>query len=329
MGKVALITGIGGQDGSYLAEFLLGLGYAVHGTIRPSSVPNDWRIAGIRDRITLHNFDIAADPTSLIDRIAPDEIYHLAAEAHVPTSFELPVHVANVIGLGTARFLEAIRHVNPRIRFYQASTSELFGQQAAPQSETTPMIPTSPYGIAKLYAFHMTRMYREAYGIFASNGILFNHESPRRSERFLSRKVALAVARIKAGLQGELRVGDLSAERDWGWAPEYVEAMHRILQHDSPGDFVIGTGESHSASTLVNLAFRIADLDPEKYVVRDESLIRPIDNRVLRADITKAQRELGWQPKVGITGIMVKMVEAELNVIGSVNKHANVASRVK
>lgn len=312
MSKVALITGIGGQDGSYLAEFLLELGYTVHGTIRPSSVPNDWRIASIRDRITLHPFDISTDPTALIERVAPEEVFHLAAEAHVPTSFELPVHVANVTGLGTARILEAIRHVNPRSRFYQASTSELYGNQAAPQSETTPMIPTSPYGAAKLYAFHITRIYREAFGIFASNGILFNHESPRRSERFLSRKVAVAVARIKRGEQKELRVGDLSAERDWGWAPEYVEVMHRILQHDTPGDFVVGTGESYAARTLVEYAFHYAGLDCEKYVVKDESLVRPIDNRVLRADITKATRELGWQPKMGVMGIMAKMVEAEL-----------------
>ena len=311
MSKVALITGVGGQDGSYLAEYLLGLGYAVHGTIRPASVPNQWRIAHIADRLTLHPFDISSDPTKLVAQVNPDEIYHLAAEAHVPTSFELPVHVGNVTGLGTVRFLEAVRHVNPRIRFYQASTSELYGNQPPPQSETTPMIPTSPYGVAKLYAFHMTRMYREAYGMFASNGILFNHESPRRSERFLSRKAAKAVAEIKAGVRDTVAFGDLSAQRDWGWAPDYVEVMHRILQHERPDDFVVGTGESHSAHAFVHASFRVAGLDPDMHIEFDERLVRPIDNRVLRADITKAQRELGWEPRTGLLAIADRMVTAE------------------
>ena len=314
----ALITGCGGQDGSYLAEFLLAKGYSVHGTVRPASSPNTWRIDHLKDRITLHSFDIASDPTALIEKVQPDEIYHLAAEAHIPTSFELPVHIGNVTGLGTARMLEAIRQVNKGIHFYQASTSELFGNSPAPQSETTPMIPTSPYGVAKLYAYHMTRMYREAYGLFASNGILFNHESPRRSERFLSRKVAIAIARIKRGEQKELRVGDLLAERDWGWAPEYVEGMWKILQYREPDDFVLGTGESHMARVLVNYAFFHADLDPELYVVRDELLVRPIDNRVLRADSAKAKRLLGWEPKKNILAIMDAMVDAEMHEPASV-----------
>lgn len=310
---VALITGVNGQDGSYLAELLLSKGYTIHGTIRPSSTPNTWRIDHIKSRLHLHQADVTADLTPLVYDVQPDEVYHLAAQAHVGSSFDIPVHVGDATGLGAVRVFEAVRRVAPKARVYQASTSELFGNHPPPQSELTPMKPVSPYGAAKLYAYIMAGLYRDAYGMFVSNGILFNHESPRRSERFLSRKVAVAVAEIARGERNELRVGNLAAQRDWGYAPEYVKAIWDIMQFERPDDFVIGTGEMHTPRELIDIAFAHAGLDPNKYVRFDEDFVRPLDTQALRADCTKAQRILGWRPKTNFADIVRLMVDAELH----------------
>jgi GDPmannose 4,6-dehydratase len=315
----ALITGITGQDGSYLAEFLLSKGYDVHGIVRRASSFNTDRIDRIYDpldpdrHLNLHYGDLTESGglVNLIREIRPDEVYHLGAQSHVRISFEMPEYTAEVTGLGTVRLLEAIRAAGVGTRFYQASSSEMFGAAPPPQSEDTPFHPRSPYACAKVYAFHTAVNYREAYGLFAANGILMNHESPRRGENFLTRKVTRAVARIEAGLQDTVQLGNLEARRDWGYAPEYVEAMWMILQHHSPDDFVIATGESHTVKELCELAFGHAGLDWEAYVRHDQRLERPTEVDELRGDASKAKRLLGWEPKVRFAELVKIMVEAD------------------
>src|SRR5438270_4389488 len=323
--KKALITGITGQDGSYLAELLLGKGYEVHGMVRRSSSFNTGRIdhlyLGNRElmehRLFLHYGDII-DPTSvtnLVEKIDPDEIYNLAAQSHVKVSFEVPHYTGNVDALGTLNFLEAIRQKKLKTRFYQASTSELYGKvQETPQSEITPFYPRSPYGVAKLYGFWIVKNYREAYGLHGSNGILFNHESPRRGEAFVTRKITLGAARIRHKLQDRLPLGNLDAKRDWGYAPEFVEAMWRVMQQDQPQDFVIATGESHSVREFLDEAFGFVDLDWKKYVVNDDAYRRPTEVDLLVGDATKARRELGWEPKVKFKELVKLMMEADVEV---------------
>ncbi len=315
--KRALITGITGQDGSYLAEFLLGKNYEVHGLIRRASTFNTARIDHLyRDshdseaRLFLHYADMTDGSrlVTLLDNVAPAEIYHLAAQSHVRVSFDEPEFTGDVTGLGTCRLLEAIRVAKVPTRFYQASSSEMFGATPAPQSESTPFYPRSPYGAAKLYAYWMTRNYREAYGLFACNGILFNHESPRRGETFVTRKITRAVARIAAGRQQEVYLGNLSAARDWGYAPEYVEAMWQMLQVDEPDDYVVATGTSHTVGDFVRFSFEHVGLDWRDYVRFDERYLRPTEVDDLIGDASKAKRVLGWEAKVltpELAGIMV------------------------
>ena len=322
--KKALITGITGQDGSYLAELLLGKGYDVHGIVRRSSSFNTQRIdhlfqdPHVRDaRLHLHFGDLAdaGRLTQLCYDIRPDEIYNLAAQSHVRVSFDMPGYTGDVDALGTMRMLEAVREsgIGRDVRFYQASTSELFGKvQEVPQKETTPFYPRSPYAVAKLYAFWAVKNYREAYNLFASNGILFNHESPRRGLTFVTRKITMAAARIKMGLQSELYLGNLNALRDWGFAGDYVEGMWRILQHDSPDDFILATGEMHSVREFVEAAFSSLDLDWEKYVKHDSRYERPSEVDQLLGDPTKARTLLGWEPKVKFRELVKMMVEADL-----------------
>ncbi len=322
--KRALVTGITGQDGSYLAELLLGKGYEVHGIIRRASSFNTERIEHLyRDpheegsRLLLHYGDLSDSSVlnRLLQQIQPDEIYNLGAQSHVRTSFDLPEYTAEVTGLGTVRLLEAMRETGVRPRFYQASSSELYGKvQEIPQSESTPFYPRSPYGCAKAYAFHVTRNYREAYGFFASNGILFNHESPRRGETFVTRKITRAAGRIRMGLQDRLYLGNLDAKRDWGYAPEYVEAMWLMLQADEPGDYVIATGETHSVQEFLDAAFTAVDLDWKDYVERDSRYERPSEVDLLVGDPGLAKRELGWEPKVTFEELVRIMVEADLEL---------------
>ena len=322
--KRALITGITGQDGSYLAEFLLSKGYEVHGIIRRASTFNTRRIDYLyRDphsetALFLHYGDMGNTGAlmSLIYEIKPDEIYHLAAQSHVRVSFDLPDYTGDVTGLGTTRILEAIRRSGVETRFYQASSSEMFGTSPSPQSEVTPFAPQSPYAAAKLYAYWMARNYRKGYAIYACNGILFNHESPRRGETFVTRKVTRALAQIKAGKQDVLYLGNLDAQRDWGYAPEYVEAMWLMLQQDEANDFVIGTGESHSVREFVSLAFEYAGLDWEQHVEIDTRYLRPNEVDALRADTGKASRMLGWSPRISFTDLVKIMVDADLEAIG-------------
>lgn len=314
----ALITGITGQDGSYMAELLLSKGYEVHGTLRrQSSTAGTWRVDHIFDQLHLHHSDVTDGSATmrLIGEIDPDEVYHLAAQSHVGVSFETPDYTATVDALGTLRLLEAIRCCSPRARFYQASTSELFGDSPPPQNETTAFRPRSPYACAKLYAHWLATNYREAYGMHICCGILFNHESPRRGETFVTRKVAHAVASIKLGQQRQLILGNLEAKRDWGWAPEYVEAMWRMLQQDSPEDFVIATGESHSVAELCEVAFGEVGLDWKKYVVEDASRRRPLDVWHLCGDTRKAIKGLGWEPKIKFREIVHRMVDAEMGTV--------------
>ena len=322
--KKALITGITGQDGSYLAELLLGKGYDVHGIVRRSSSFNTQRIdhlfqdPHVRDaRLHLHFGDLAdaGRLTQLCYDIRPDEIYNLAAQSHVRVSFDMPGYTGDVDALGTMRMLEAVREsgIGRDVRFYQASTSELFGKvQEVPQKETTPFYPRSPYAVAKLYAFWAVKNYREAYDLFASNGILFNHESPRRGLTFVTRKITMAAARIKMGLQSELYLGNLDALRDWGFAGDFVEGMWRMLQHDSPDDFILATGEMHSVREFVEAAFSSLDLDWEKYVKHDDRYERPSEVDQLLGDPTKARTLLGWEPKVKFRELVKMMVEADL-----------------
>jgi GDPmannose 4,6-dehydratase len=322
--KRALVTGITGQDGSYLAELLLARGYEVHGVIRRASSFNTGRIDHLyRDphdpdaRLHLHYGDLndGSVLNRLLREIRPDEIYNLGAQSHVRTSFDLPEYTAEVTGLGAVRLLEALRESGLRPKYYQASSSELFGRVTeVPQRETTPFHPRSPYACAKAYAFHITRNYREAYGIFAVNGILFNHESPRRGETFVTRKITRAAARIKLGLQDVLYLGNLEARRDWGYAPEYVEAMWRMLQADEPDDYVIATGESHSVREFLEEAFGLLDLDWRDYVRIDPTYFRPAEVDLLVGDASKAAERLGWEPKVRFRELVRLMVEADLEL---------------
>jgi GDPmannose 4,6-dehydratase len=312
----ALITGITGQDGSYLAEFLLDKGYEVYGMIRRSSVENFERINHIKDSIKFVQADLL-DQLSIIDAIKesqPDEIYNLAAMSFVPTSWKQPVLTGEFTGLGVTRMLEAIRHMDRKIKFYQASSSEMFGKAVeVPQNEKTPFYPRSPYGVAKVYGHYMTVNYRESYDMFACSGILFNHESPRRGLEFVTRKISFGAARIKLGLAKELMLGNLDAKRDWGFARDYIEAMWLMLQQDKPGDYVVGTGETHSVKEWAELAFKHLDLEWEKYVRVDERFMRPADVEILVADSTKARKELGWKKKTGFEQLVKIMVEHDYN----------------
>lgn len=318
----ALITGITGQDGSYLAELLLAKGYTVHGLIRRASYFNTQRIDHLYSdpheseaRLFLHHGDIC-DPTrmrSLLETIAPAEVYHLAAQSHVRVSFDEPEHTAQVTALGTLRLLEAIRQTGLPCRFYQASSSEMYGSSRPPQSEQTPFRPVSPYGIAKLHAYWTTRSYRDSYGMFAVNGILFNHESPRRGETFVTRKIAVAAARIKAGVQRFVYLGNLSAVRDWGYAPDYVEAMWRMLQAPQPEDYVIATGEGHTVAEFARLSFGHAGLDYTDHVRYDPRYDRPTEVDSLIGDPAKAARVLGWKPSTCLRQLAELMVDAELS----------------
>jgi len=323
--KRALITGITGQDGSYLAELLLSKGYEVHGLIRRTSTFNTARIDHLyqdphepRARLLLHYGDLGIPEqlTHLVYNIRPDEIYHLGAQSHVKVSFEMPEYTGDITGLGVTRLLEAIRRSGIKTRFYQASSSEMFGDAPPPQSEQTPFRPRSPYAAAKVYAYWMVAMYRQAYGLFASNGILFNHESPRRGETFVSRKITRAVAAILAGRQRKLYLGNLEARRDWGYAPEYVEAMWRMLQQERPGDYVIGTGEAHSVREFVEEAFGYAGLDWREHVEIDPRYLRPLEVDSLVADASRARRELGWEPQVTFRELVRIMVDADLEAAG-------------
>jgi GDPmannose 4,6-dehydratase len=318
--KVALITGITGQDGSYLAELLLERGYEVHGMVRRSSTEKFDRIVHIKDQLTLHQADLL-DQLSIIRMLEdarPDELYNLAAQSFVPTSWAQPLLTGEFTALGVTRLLEAIRTVNPAIKFYQASSSEMFGMvRETPQNEQTPFYPRSPYGVAKVYGHFITVNYRESYDLFAVSGILFNHESPRRGFEFVSRKVSHAVARIKAGLQSELRMGNLEARRDWGYAGDYVEAMWLMLQQPEPEDYVIGTGITHAVSDLLEAAFGAADLDWHDYVTEDAELLRPAEVEHLCADPARARTDLGWEPKVGFEELIRMMVVADRELVGS------------
>jgi len=321
MSKKALVTGITGQDGSYLAELLLAKGYEVHGIIRRSSSFNTERIdhlyldphvLGVK--LFLHYGDLSdsASVMRLIHDLQPDEVYHLGAQSHVRVSFDVPEYTGDVTGLGTTRILEALRESCPKARFYQASSSEMYGLvQAVPQREDTPFYPRSPYGAAKVYSYWMTVNYRESYGMHASNGILFNHESPRRGETFVTRKITRALARIRAGLQKELFLGNLDAKRDWGYAPEYVEAQWLILQQDKGDDFVIATGETHSIREFLDVAFGHHNLDWKEYVKIDPRYYRPAEVDLLIGDASKAKKILGWQPKTTFAELVKIMVTAD------------------
>jgi GDPmannose 4,6-dehydratase len=316
--RVALITGITGQDGSYLAELLLEKGYRVVGMVRRSSAENFYRIEHIRDRIELEQADLL-DQYSLIDvlkRVRPDEVYNLAAMSFVPTSWSQPVLTTEFDAVGVTRILEAIRLTNPEARFYQASSSEMFGKvREVPQREATPFHPRSPYGVAKVYGHYITVNYRESYGLFACSGILFNHESPRRGKEFVTRKVTDGVARIKLGLASDLKLGNLNAHRDWGFAGDYVRAMWLMLQQDAPDDYVIATGESHSVQELVELAFEHVGLEWRKHVVEDPSLIRPAEVDTLLGDWSHAREKLGWKPELSFAQLVQMMVDADLALL--------------
>ncbi|HJR77252.1 MAG TPA: GDP-mannose 4,6-dehydratase [Nitrospiraceae bacterium] len=320
----ALITGITGQDGSYLAEFLLAKGYDVYGIIRRSSSFNTGRIDGIyqdphqadaRLHLAYGDLNDASSMNRILRTIRPDEIYNLGAQSHVRVSFDIPEYTAEITGLGTVRLLEAIRESGLKPKFYQASSSEMFGKvQEIPQRETTPFYPRSPYGAAKLFAHWMTVNYREAYGLFACNGLLFNHESPRRGETFVTRKITKAAARIKLGLQRELFLGNLEARRDWGFAGDYVEAMWLMLQQEHPDDYVIATGETHTVREFLDVAFGHLGLDWRPHVKIDRRYYRPTEVDLLMGDATKAKQRLGWTPKIGFRDLAVMMVEADLSM---------------
>jgi GDPmannose 4,6-dehydratase len=322
--KTALITGVTGQDGSYLAELLLRKGYEVHGLIRRASSFNTERLNPIyRDphesgvRFFMHYGDLS-DSGSLVNLVRdlqPAEIYHLGAQSHVKVSFDIPEYTADATGMGTVRILEAIRASGVDTRFYQASSSEMFGSSPPPQNESSPFHPRSPYGVAKVFSYWMTVNYREAYGLFATNGILANHESPRRGETFVSRKITRAVARIRAGLQDKLYLGNLDARRDWGYAPEYVEAMWLMLQHHEPDDFVIATGEAHTVREFAHLAFAHVGLDWEGYVEIDPRYYRPSEVDYLQLDYAKAREVLGWAPRTAFPELVAIMVDADVAVL--------------
>jgi GDPmannose 4,6-dehydratase len=320
----ALVTGITGQDGSYLAELLLSKGYEVWGVIRRSSSFNTDRIehlyqdphnADVRLRLLYGDLNDASSLSAILDEVRPDEIYNLGAQSHVRVSFDIPENTAEITALGTVRLLEGIRRLGLRSRFYQASSSEMFGKvRETPQRETTPFYPRSPYAAAKAYAYYITQNYREAYDMFAVNGILFNHESPRRGETFVTRKITRAATRIKLGLQDRLFLGNLAAKRDWGFAGDYVEAMWLMLQHERPDDYVIATGETHSVREFLEKVFGLLDLDYQKYVGHDPRYDRPSEVDLLLGDPSKAKRELGWQPKVGFDDLVKMMVDADLAI---------------
>ena len=323
--KRALVTGITGQDGSYIAELLLSKGYEVHGVIRRASTFNTHRIdhiyvdphvSGVKLFIHYGDLSDSGQFTNLIYNVRPDEIYHLGAQSHVRVSFDTPEYTGDITGLGTARILEAVRRSGIKTRIYQASSSEMFGSAPPPQSENTPFRPRSPYAAAKVYAYWMAVNYRDGYGLFACNGILFNHESPRRGETFLSRKISRAVANIKAGKQKKLYLGNLKAKRDWGYAPEYVVCQWLILQQDRADDYVIGTGESHTVEDFVSEAFSYAGLDWKEHVEIDPKYYRPTEVDFLQADISKAKKVLGWEPKVRFHELIRIMVDADLELIG-------------
>ncbi|MFN8377074.1 MAG: GDP-mannose 4,6-dehydratase [Anaerolineae bacterium] len=320
MSKRALITGITGQDGSYLAEFLLGMGYDVYGLVRRTSMYTFERIRHIQDRIQLIPGDMS-DQTSLhyaLTLSKPDEVYNLAAQSFVQTSWHQAVFTGDVTALGVTRMLDAIRTVNPEIRFYQASSSEMFGKvQAVPQREDTPFYPRSPYGVAKVYGHWITVNYRESYDLHASSGILFNHESPRRGLEFVTRKVTHHAAAIKLGILRELRIGNLDAQRDWGFAGDYVEAMWRMLQQETPSDFVVATGVTHSVQRLCELAFGAVGLDWQKYTIQDERFMRPAEVDLLIGDASRARTLLGWEPKVSFEQLVEMMVAADLERLKS------------
>jgi GDPmannose 4,6-dehydratase len=318
MTKRALITGITGQDGSYLAEFLLSKGYEVYGLVRRTSTQYFARIAHIQDRIKLVPGDML-DQTSLQEALRisqPDEVYNLAAQSFVQTSWTQPYFTGDVTALGVTRLLDAVRQVVPNARFYQASSSEMFGKVLeVPQRETTPFYPRSPYGVAKVYGHWITVNYRESYNMYAVSGILFNHESPRRGMEFVTRKVTHSVAKIKLGLANELRLGNLDAQRDWGFAGDYVQAMWLMLQQDKPDDYVIATGETHTVQKLVELAFGHVDMDWQKYVVQDPAFMRPAEVDLLVGDPSKAGQMLGWEPKVTFPELVSMMVDADIDAL--------------
>lgn len=325
MSRRALITGITGQDGSYLAELLLARGYEVHGLIRKASTFNTQRIDNLfvdqhepGARLFLHYGDLS-DSTQVIHLlydVRPDEIYHLGAQSHVRVSFDIPEYTGNITGLGTVRLLEAMRRSGVKSRFYQASSSEMFGGASPPQNELTPFRPRSPYAAAKTYAYWMTVNYRQGYGLYACNGILFNHESPRRGETFVTRKITRGIAEILAGRAPYLYLGNLEARRDWGYAPEYVEAMWLMMQQDEPDEYVIGTGESHSVREFLEEAFSYAGLDWREHVQIDRRYFRPTEVETLKADATKARRRLGWQPRITFKELVRIMVDADLEAVG-------------
>lgn len=323
MKRRALITGITGQDGSYLAEFLLGQGYEVIGMVRRTSTVNFERIKHFQERVTLVTGDLA-DEVSLISILRehrPGEVYNLAAQSFVQTSWAQPVFTGETTALGVTRMLDAVRIVDPEIRFYQASSSEMFGKVVeVPQTERTPFYPRSPYGVAKVYGHWITVNYRESYNMFACSGILFNHESPRRGLEFVTRKISHGVARIKLGLDEELRLGNLDARRDWGFAGDYVEAMWLMLQQDHPDDYVIATGETHSVREFCELAFGYVDLDYRDYVVQDERFMRPAEVDLLIGDSTRARNALGWRPKTNFQELIHMMVDADLQLLKEQNQ---------
>jgi GDPmannose 4,6-dehydratase len=320
----ALITGVTGQDGSYLAELLLSKGYEVHGLIRRASTFNTHRLdqiyrdpheAGVHFRMHYGDLSDSGSLVNLIRDLEPDEVYHLGAQSHVKVSFEIPEYTADATGMGTVRMLEAIRASGVPTRFYQAGSSEMFGAAPAPQSESTPFHPRSPYGVAKVMAHWITVNYREAYGLFATNGILFNHESPRRGETFVTRKITRAIARIKAGIQDKVYLGNLDARRDWGYAPEYVEAMWMMLQHPEPQDFVIATGEAHTVREFCEVAFGHAGLDPDRHIDIDPNYFRPAEVDHLLGDASKAATILGWEPRTRFEDIARLMVDADIKLL--------------
>lgn len=316
--KTALITGITGQDGAYLADFLLKKGYHVYGTFRRVSTPNFWRLIYLRivDKINLTPAELI-DESSLKDALLiskPDEVYHLAAQSYVGTSFVQPITSGEYSGLGVSRILEGIRQYDPRIKFYQASSSEMYGNvKVYPQDENTKFVPQSPYAVAKIYGYHMTKIYREGYGMYACNGILFNHESPIRGLEFVSRKVTNGVAKIYLGIDKHLYLGNLNSKRDWGFAPEYVECMWRMLQQKNPDDYVIATGKSYRVLDLVKKAFDYVDLDWKKYVKTDKKLFRILEVDVLEGNSSKAKKKLGWKPKVGFDKLIKIMLDEDLD----------------
>lgn len=338
MPQKALITGITGQDGSYLAELLLKKGYEVHGLIRRSSTFNTHRLDHIyvdphddpKRKFYLHYGDLndGGQLSNLVYNIHPDEIYHLGAQSHVRVSFDMPEFTGDITGLGTTRILEAIRRSGIKTRFYQASSSEMFGDAPAPQNEDTPFWPRSPYAAAKVYAYWMTRNYREGYNMFACNGILFNHESPLRGETFVTRKITRALARIKFGLQDKLYLGNLDAKRDWGYAPDYVKAMWLMLQQDDPQDFVIATGQSHSVREFLEEAFSYADLDWKEYVEIDPRYFRPTEVELLLGDAGRAQKILGWKPEVGFKELIRLMVDADIKALEEMKQCQDIIQKI-